>query len=271
MDGSDYGLYSQTRSKFSHDTKTNYVKLILALFGHSLDLYIHHSIYGSIRMTKNTNNEHGTTSSYFIGFILSLIFSFIPYYMVVEQIVTGNTLFITILGFAVIQMIIQVTFFLHIGRGPKPNWNLFFFGATLVVILMVVGGSVFIIDNLHYNMSPTEKLAKIANDEGIYQVGGKETGACKDILENHQIIIENNIVYPVQTYANECDTLTFINKDDEVREITFGSHPDHGFYAGIDEIIVKKGRTETITLSESGSYLYHDHMRPEINGFFIVN
>jgi cytochrome o ubiquinol oxidase subunit IV len=222
-------------------------------------------------MNKHANSEHGTTLSYFIGFVLSLIFSFIPYYMVVEEIITGSTLYMTILGFAVVQMIIQITFFLHIGRGPKPNYNLFFFGATSIVILMVVGGSVFIINNLHYNMSPEEKLAKIANDEGIYQVGGKETGACKEILENHQIVIENEIVYPIQTYADKCDTLTFINNDDEVREITFGAHPNHDFYAGIDEIIVKKGRSETITLSESGNFLFHDHMKPEINGLFSVN
>lgn len=222
-------------------------------------------------MSKHTDTEHGTTISYFIGFVLSLIFSFIPYYMVVEEVVTGNTLYMTILGFAVVQMIIQVTFFLHIGRGPKPNWNLFFFGATLVVILIVVGGSVFIIDNLHYNMSPEEKLAKIANDEGIYEVGGKKTGACKEILENHQITIENNIVYPTQTYANKCDTLTFINKDDDVRELTIGSHTSHGFYAGVDEIIVRKGRTETITLSADGNYLFHDELQPDINGFFTVN
>lgn len=221
-------------------------------------------------MSKHKDSEHGTTLSYFIGFVLSLIFSFIPYYMVTEEIATGNTLYFTILCFAFIQMIIQITFFLHIGRGPKPNWNLFFFGATFVVILMVVGGSVFIIDNLHYNMSPEEKLAKIANDEGIYEVEGKKTGACKEILDNHQIIIEDETVYPIQTYAKQCDTLTFINKDDEVRKITFGAHPEHGYYAGEDEIVVKKGRNETITLSENGNHLFHDHEKPEINGFFSV-
>jgi cytochrome o ubiquinol oxidase operon protein cyoD len=221
-------------------------------------------------MSKHIDSEHGTTLSYFIGFVLSLIFSFIPYYMVTEEIVTGNTLYFTILCFAFVQMIIQITFFLHIGRGPKPNWNLFFFGATFVVILMVVGGSVFIIDNLHYNMSPEEKLAKIANDEGIYEVEGNKTGACKEILDNHQIIIEDETVYPIQTYAKQCDTLTFINKDDEVRNITFGAHPEHGYYAGEDEIIVKKGRNETITLSETGNHLFHDHEKPEINGFFSV-
>ena len=222
-------------------------------------------------MSKHTDSEHGTTLSYFIGFVLSLVFSFIPYYMVVEQVVTGTTLFVTILGFALVQMIIQITFFLHIGRGPKPNYNLFFFGATFLIILVVVGGSVFIIDNLHYNMSPSDKVAKIANDEGIYQVGGKPTGACREILENHQVIIENEIASPVITYANKCDTLTFINKDDNPLEISFGIHPNHEAYAGQIEIEVKKGRNETINLSESGNYQFHDHLKPEINGFFVVN
>ena len=219
---------------------------------------------------KDTNSEHGTTQSYIVGFILSLVFTFIPYYLVVNRTVTGTALLSTIIAFAVVQMIIQVTFFLHLGRGPKPNWNFFFFVSTVGLILVVVGGSILIINNLHYNMSPAEKVKKIANDEGIYQVGGVATGACQKINTNRRVTIKNGEVTPLYTVANKCDTLTIINSDNE-REITFGAHPDHSVYAGEKELIIKKGNSKTITLSDVGTFQFHDHLQPGTAGQFTVN
>ncbi len=227
-----------------------------------------------IKLPRKTNGEvsaeHGTTGSYVVGFILSLIFTFIPYYLVKYQAMSGTLLLVTILGFAVIQLVIQVTFFLHLGRGPKPNWNLFFFIATVGIILVVVGGSIMIMNNLYRNMIPSDQVSKLTNDEGIYQIGGEKTGACKGQYANHKITIKDGRLNPVHTITGLCNTLTFINEDDEAREITFGSHPEHGVYAGESELLVRKGRAKTITLSEPGTYRFHDHLHAEITGSFTV-
>lgn len=220
--------------------------------------------------TKHTHNDHGTAKSYVIGFILSLIFTFIPYMLVVNQTITGNALLYTIVAFAMIQMLIQVTFFLHIGRGPKPNWNLFFFISTFGIVLFVVIGSIFIMQNLHYNMSPEDKVKKLVNDENIYQVGGQETGSCRELYKNHIITIKDGVANPILISTHKCDTLTFINDDDKTREITFGEHPNHGNYAGETELVIKAGRSKTLSLSEEGTFNFHDHLQPDTAGTFIV-
>lgn len=215
--------------------------------------------------------DHGTIKSYVVGFVLSLIFTFIPYYLVVSKSISGNLLLVTILAFAVIQMIIQVTFFLHLGRGPKPKWNLFFFISTVGIILVILGGSIMIIDNLHYNMLPSDQTKKLVSDEGIYQIDGERTGACKETKANHKVTIKNNQVTPGYSLTNKCDTLTFISEDPQISKITFGTHPEHGTYAGERELTVRKGRSKTITLSEPGSYKFHDHLDPSIAGEFTVS
>ncbi len=215
--------------------------------------------------------EHGTMRSYVIGFVLSLVFTFIPYYMVVNRTVSGNLLLATILAFAVMQMIVQLTFFLHLGRGPQPNWNLYFLVSTVGIILVVVGGSIMIINNLHYNMAPSDQTKKLVNDEGIYAVGGEKTGACQGQNANHKITIKDGQASPLHTIAQRCDSLTFINEDDKVRAITFGTHPKHGVYAGENELTVKKGRTKSIMLSESGRFKFHDHLQATVAGDFTVN
>lgn len=215
--------------------------------------------------------ENATMRAYVTGFILSLVFTFIPYYLVVSKLVTGNSLLTTILAFGVLQMIVQVTFFLHLGRGPKPNWNLFFFISTVGIILVVVGGSIVITNNLHYNMKPSDQAKSLVNGEAIYQIGGEQTGACEGQYANHQITIKNDLVTPLHTVAQRCDTLTFINDDSDVKNIVFGEHPEHKAYAGESEYIIRKGHNKTITLSELGTYEFHDHLQPETAGDFTVS
>src|SRR5580765_7290735 len=128
---------------------------------------------------SNATREHGTTVSYITGFVLSLGLTFLPYYLVVHKTVTGDALIATLLGFAVLQMFVQIFFFLHLGRGPKPFYNVVFFFATVSIIVIAVGGSLFIMSNLYRNMSPDQVTTKLAQDEGIAQVGGQKTGACQ--------------------------------------------------------------------------------------------
>ncbi len=243
-----------------------------------MDLYLHYSVLGGFLMSSLSHNssskieqEHGTLRSYVIGFLLSLVCTLIPYHMVVNGSLKGSVLLATILGFAIIQMVIQITFFLHLGRGPKPKWNLLFFISTVGIILIVVSGSIVIINNLHYNMSPSDITKKLVNDEGIYQVGGIVTGACQQLLVNHKVTIKNGEVSPLHTETHKCDTLTFINEDSTLRDISFGAHPSHEAYGGVSELSVRKGYSKTITLSESGTYQFHDHLHEETVGYFNVS
>lgn len=221
--------------------------------------------------SKNSGHEQGTMKSYAIGFLLSLLLTYIPYYMVVNKSVDSDLLLPLIVGIGLIQMVIQIIFFLHLGRGPKPNWNLYFFGSTFSIVLVVVGGSLFIINNLHYNMSPSDKVKKLLNDENIRQIGGADTGVCQQTRISHLVVIKDAVASPAYIDAQQCDTLTFINEDADELEISFGEHPAHEAYAGEDALVVRKGRNKTITLSETGSYKFHDHLNSDIAGDFTVS
>lgn len=190
--------------------------------------------------------------------------------MVVNKTASGNELLIIILGFAVVQMFIQIFFFLHLGRGPKPLYNIVFFFATVAAIFVIVAGSIFIMRNLYYNMAPEEVTKKLAEKEGIYQIGGEKTGACQGLRNNHKVTISNGVLSPMHTDTRLCDTLTFVNEDSEPLEITFGKHQLHQSYSGETEITVRKGRSKTIVLNQLGDYEFHDHDQPDTAGSFSV-
>lgn len=223
---------------------------------------------------KNHNHakpEQGSVRSYVTGFMLSLLFTAIPYYLVVDKTLSGNSLIAAILGFALLQMLVQIYFFLHLGRGPKPLYNIVFFASTIGLILVVVCGSMFIMEHLHYNMAPSELPKKIAEDEGIYQMNGMLTGACQGVHDNHIITISNGTVDPLHVDAQYCDTLTFVNRDEQTRSLTFGTHPNHGTYGGESEIVVRNSRPGSVTLNQLGSYQYHDHQDSNVAGHFTVS
>lgn len=226
----------------------------------------------SIKPTeKKPKARHGTYPSYIIGFVLSLIFTLIPYYLVVNKTLTGKLLIIVIMAFAVSQLLIQVIFFLHLGREKNPRWNTGFLAATVGAIITVTGASVWIMYHLQANMPAMETIQKLADDESIGQVSGVKTGACDSTNTNHQVIIKDGIASPHRTVAHLCDTLTFTNDDKPTREIAFGAHPHHTAYAGYIEDTLYKGRSWTITLSQKGTYRFHDHDHAETNGVFTVS
>jgi cytochrome o ubiquinol oxidase operon protein cyoD len=220
------------------------------------------------------HSEHGTTRSYVIGFVLSLIFTIIPYYLVVEKVITGNALLATILGFAIVQMIIQVVFFLHIGRERKPYWQRWFLLGTMFGIAVVVGGSIWIMGHLHYNMSPVTRedaVKKLIEDEGIYQIGGTETGACHGQYTTYKMTITDDGIVPNSIVARHCDRLTFINESSRsTRYIMFGSFEEPKAYGGEDMISVPSRRPKTIILNETGTHQFHDHMYDNVTGTFTV-
>ena len=86
------------------------------------------------------------------GFILALSLTLLAYFVVVNHWFMGAWLMAAIVCLAIAQLVVQLVFFLHLGREEKPRWNLiaFFFMATF--LLVILGGSLWIMYNLNYNM-----------------------------------------------------------------------------------------------------------------------
>ncbi len=213
---------------------------------------------------------HGKIGSYVTGFVLSIVFTLIPYYLVVHKTLTGSLLLPMILGFAFLQLIIQVVFFLHLGRERKPRFNTVFLVATIGAVFVVIAGSVWIMGHLQSNMSPMDVTQKLSDDEGISQVEGVKTGGCQGTNANHHIIILNGIAYPNHVIAHLCDSLTFTNDDKTARNIAFGDYPHQVVYAGNIGQTLYKDKSWTLSLSQQGTYKFYDHDHPDTNGTFTV-
>lgn len=103
------------------------------------------------------DQHHGWNVSFkplWIGFILSSVLIFAVYRIVAHMHLKHDVLMVSVVLIGCITALIQLIFFLHLGLEEKPRWNLlmFVFGALLMVIL--IGGSLWIMSNLNYNVMP---------------------------------------------------------------------------------------------------------------------
>jgi len=112
-----------------------------------------------------TESSSGNLGSYLTGFVLSVFFTILAFSLVLENLLTGNILVLVLIALALAQAWVQLVFFLHLGR--KSPWNLVIFVSTASIILILVVGSLWIMNHLNYNMTPQDMNAYIIKSEGI--------------------------------------------------------------------------------------------------------
>lgn len=110
----------------------------------------------------------GKLRSYVVGFILSILLTLTAFLIVKDKLLTGWGLTLALIGFAVIQLMVQLLFFLHLDRESKPRWSLLVFGFMTLVLAIVVIGSLWIMNNLNYRvMMPSETDKYLIEQEAM--------------------------------------------------------------------------------------------------------
>ena len=117
-----------------------------------------------------------TFKSYVIGFVSSVVLTLLAYFLVDLHVrsshewISHPVLIFVIIGLALVQLLIQLIFFLHLGQESKPRWNLFVFLSTFSIILILVVGSLWIMNHLNYNMMSADVNTYMLNQENMSAV-----------------------------------------------------------------------------------------------------
>lgn len=92
---------------------------------------------------------HGTLKAYLIGFIICLLLSITSFFLVLSRLFSDQNLAYAIVALAIIQAIIQLLFFLHLGQEAKPRWETIVFFFMMVVLVIIAVGSLWIMHDLN--------------------------------------------------------------------------------------------------------------------------
>ena len=95
--------------------------------------------------------RHGLRS-YIVGFVLAVALTVIPFWLVYTHALPPGRILLVIAATAVLQILVHLHFFLHIDF-TTPKENLVALAFTAVLLFLMVGGSLWIMIDLHQRMA----------------------------------------------------------------------------------------------------------------------
>jgi len=102
---------------------------------------------------------HATVKGYVIGFILSVILTAIPFALVMGKgIASSSVLALVLLGFAAVQIVVHMIYFLHMNSKVEGGWSMLALIFTIAIVVIMLAGSVWVMFHLNSNMMPVHDL-----------------------------------------------------------------------------------------------------------------
>ncbi|MCE4226549.1 cytochrome o ubiquinol oxidase subunit IV [Methylobacterium sp. C25] len=98
---------------------------------------------------------HGSFKGYVTGFVLSVILTAIPFWLVMGD-VLKNPVWTTvlILAFAVVQIVVHMVYFLHMNTKSEGGWSILALIFTVTLVVITLTGSIWVMHHLNTNMMP---------------------------------------------------------------------------------------------------------------------
>ena len=99
------------------------------------------------------HGSHLMLRAYMTGFALSVVLTLGAYFLVVAQMLPGAVLTAAIITLALIQFIVQIVCFLHLGSDRASRSKVIILGCIAVIVLILVAGSLWIMFDLNQRMT----------------------------------------------------------------------------------------------------------------------
>ncbi len=98
--------------------------------------------------------SHASYRGYVTGFLLSVVLTAIPFWLVMTGVLSGQATTMAIMGFALVQIVVHIIFFLHLDTRSEEGWNMMALIFTVVIVVIALSGSLWVMYHLNANMMP---------------------------------------------------------------------------------------------------------------------
>jgi cytochrome o ubiquinol oxidase operon protein cyoD len=98
---------------------------------------------------------HFSLRGYVTGFLLSVVLTAVPFWLVMAKVLPSATVTgIVLVAFAVAQILVHMVYFLHLDARSEGGWNLLSVMFTLVLLLILLAGTLWVMHHMNANMMP---------------------------------------------------------------------------------------------------------------------
>jgi cytochrome o ubiquinol oxidase operon protein cyoD len=100
--------------------------------------------------------RHGSAGGYVAGLLLSVLLTLASYGTAMSGLVPRGAALAVIVALCVLQLVVQLVFFLHLGFSSDQRSSTGILVCTALLIAVVVAGSLWVSHNANQNMMPTQ-------------------------------------------------------------------------------------------------------------------
>jgi cytochrome o ubiquinol oxidase subunit IV len=98
---------------------------------------------------------------YLTGLGLAILLTATSFFVVGTDLVWEPSIPVALVVLAIAQMGVHLVFFLHITTGADNTNNVLALAFGLLIVILVIGGSIWIMANLNHNMMPMDQIMQM--------------------------------------------------------------------------------------------------------------
>ena len=104
-------------------------------------------------------HAHGSLSTYLLGFVLSVVLTAIPFWLVTSGVFPSKQVTaLIIMAFAAVQIVVHMIYFLHMNTKAENGWSMMAMIFTVVMVVIALSGSLWVMNHLNSNMMPIHQM-----------------------------------------------------------------------------------------------------------------
>jgi HlyD family secretion protein len=104
--------------------------------------------------------------NYLVGLALATLLTIVSFYISGTTLVWGPSIPVALVVLAIAQMGVHLVFFLHITTGPDSVNNVMALAFGVLIVLLILGGSLWIMANLNYNLASMGQIMQTQLERG---------------------------------------------------------------------------------------------------------
>ncbi|MEG0447680.1 MAG: cytochrome o ubiquinol oxidase subunit IV [Comamonas sp.] len=122
-----------------------------------------HDIHAGHDDHHDHDDLHVSMGDYVKGFILAVILTAIPFYLVMNNVITDRTTAVAVLGgFAIVQVLVHMVYFLHMNGKIQGGWTMLSTIFTVIFLSIAIAGTLWVMFHMNANMMPGHEMHQAA-------------------------------------------------------------------------------------------------------------
>jgi cytochrome o ubiquinol oxidase subunit IV len=98
---------------------------------------------------------------YLVGLGFAILLTATSFYVAGTDLVWQPSIPVALVVLAIAQMGVHLVFFLHVTTGPDSTNNVLALAFGVLIVILLIGGSLWIMANLNYNMMPMDQIMQM--------------------------------------------------------------------------------------------------------------